>query len=339
MNRQKYPRLLALGLTLALLVALLAFFARAASAQDFDVPQDSTIRLTLGDAVRLAAQQNADGRERAQPRRRGEVARDAEPRRPAAERCRRRVVERGTHFQQRGTVPDRLPVAPGQPPLFDPARARSSGRSNVLDARARLRQSIYDPACDRSRSAARRRAVPAATPTSASPAEVAAHGGGERVSRRAARRRGVQRAPRRFDAGRRAASDRAGPAAGRHGRRRSTSRARARSSPARARSSSPRATSATAHARRARARHRLCRSSTSCSPTRSPTLPINGEPRARRSTRRGAPQSQAICRPLELQEVAARQQADARSGASGCRRVALADEGRPAQWPQLPADL
>jgi hypothetical protein len=39
----------ALGLTLALIVALLAFFARAASAQDFDVPQDSTIRLTLGD--------------------------------------------------------------------------------------------------------------------------------------------------------------------------------------------------------------------------------------------------------------------------------------------------
>src|SRR5947208_2346090 len=62
MIHQRYPRLVALGLTLALLVALLAFFARAASAQDFDVPtavpKDSTIRLTLGEAMRLATQLN-----------------------------------------------------------------------------------------------------------------------------------------------------------------------------------------------------------------------------------------------------------------------------------------
>ena len=36
MIHQRYPRLVALGLTLALLVALLAFFARAASAQESD---------------------------------------------------------------------------------------------------------------------------------------------------------------------------------------------------------------------------------------------------------------------------------------------------------------
>ena len=90
MIRQRYPRLVALGLTLALLVALLAFFARAASAQDFDVPQDSTIRLTLGDAMRLAAQLNPPVGSARSRVRRGAGARDAASRRPAAERARRR---------------------------------------------------------------------------------------------------------------------------------------------------------------------------------------------------------------------------------------------------------
>jgi len=57
MIQTRIPRPVAIGLTLALLVALLAFFARAASAQD--VGADSTVRLTLGDAVRIAARQNA----------------------------------------------------------------------------------------------------------------------------------------------------------------------------------------------------------------------------------------------------------------------------------------
>src|SRR4051812_28603263 len=57
MNRQHHPRLLSLALALTLLVALLAFVARAASAQG--VAGDSTIRLTLGEAVRLASRQNA----------------------------------------------------------------------------------------------------------------------------------------------------------------------------------------------------------------------------------------------------------------------------------------
>jgi hypothetical protein len=56
MNKPRFPRLVAIGLTLALLVALLAFFARAASAQE--VTADSTVRLTLGEAVRIAARQN-----------------------------------------------------------------------------------------------------------------------------------------------------------------------------------------------------------------------------------------------------------------------------------------
>jgi len=56
MNKLRIPRLLAIGLTLALLVALLAFFARSAAAQE--VTADSTVRLTLGQAVRIAARQN-----------------------------------------------------------------------------------------------------------------------------------------------------------------------------------------------------------------------------------------------------------------------------------------
>ena len=47
MNRPRFPRLVTIGLTLAVLVALLAFFARAAFAQE--VSADSTLRLTLGD--------------------------------------------------------------------------------------------------------------------------------------------------------------------------------------------------------------------------------------------------------------------------------------------------
>src|SRR5258707_10874248 len=56
MNCQSFPRIWSAGLTLTLLVALIAFLARAASAQE--VSSDSTIRLTLGETVRLAARQN-----------------------------------------------------------------------------------------------------------------------------------------------------------------------------------------------------------------------------------------------------------------------------------------
>src|SRR5438045_492031 len=56
MNCQSRPRFWSAGLTLTLIVALLAFLARVASAQ---ASADSTIRLTLGETVRLAARQNA----------------------------------------------------------------------------------------------------------------------------------------------------------------------------------------------------------------------------------------------------------------------------------------
>jgi hypothetical protein len=46
MNHRHYPRLLTVGATIALLVALLAFFARAAAAQS-GTP-DPPVRLPLG---------------------------------------------------------------------------------------------------------------------------------------------------------------------------------------------------------------------------------------------------------------------------------------------------
>ena len=58
MNCLSLPRLVSLGFKISILVALLAFLARVAAAQQ-PVTADTTIRLTLGEAVRLAARQNA----------------------------------------------------------------------------------------------------------------------------------------------------------------------------------------------------------------------------------------------------------------------------------------
>jgi outer membrane protein TolC len=170
---QKYQRLVALGLKLALLVALLAFFARVASAQDFDVPQDSTIRLTLGDAMRLATQLNpmvgsARSRVSAAQSRVTQNRADLLPNLSAS------VVERGSTFNSAALFPLDFPVAPGQPPLLDP-EGTLLGPLNVLDARAKLHQAVYDPsAVGRVRSS--RTTVQAAGADLANQAEVAAYG-------------------------------------------------------------------------------------------------------------------------------------------------------------------
>ena len=59
MNRLFFRRQISIGLALALIVALAAFFARTASAQQPTAAGDTTVRLTLGEAVRMAARQNA----------------------------------------------------------------------------------------------------------------------------------------------------------------------------------------------------------------------------------------------------------------------------------------
>lgn len=172
MISQRFQRLVALGLELALIVALLAFFARAVSAQDFDVPQDSTVRLTLGDAMRLATQLNpkvgsARGRVSAAQARVTQNRADLLPTVSAS------VVERGSTFNSAALFPLDFPVAPGQPPLLDP-EGTLLGPLNVLDARAKLHQSLYDPgAIGRVRGA--RTTVKAAGADLQNEAEVAAY--------------------------------------------------------------------------------------------------------------------------------------------------------------------
>ena len=164
---------------------------------------DSTIRLTLGDAVRLATQQNpkvgsARGRVSARA-----GARDAESRRPAADGLGvgRRAWQ---HVQQRGAVPARLPGRARTASAARSGTARSSVRSTCSTRARKLHQSVYDPgAIARVRGA--RTTVQAASADLANEAEVAAYDAANAYLARAARRRRVQRALRRFDARRRPA--------------------------------------------------------------------------------------------------------------------------------------
>lgn len=142
MNRQTFPRFVSLGLMLALLVALVAFFARAASAQR--APADSTIRLTLGEAVRLAARQNATV-ESARFRVESARARVTQRRADLLPNLSASASERSGTLNSAAAFPIEFPAAPGQQPLFDP-NGSIIGPHNVLDARATVTQRLFDPA-------------------------------------------------------------------------------------------------------------------------------------------------------------------------------------------------
>ena len=168
MIQQKYPRLVAIGFTLTLLVALLGFLARAASAQR--VAADSTIRLTLHDAVRLAARQNASV-ESARHRVEAAEARVTQRRADLLPTFSATVAEHGSTLNSAALFPIDFPSAPGQPPLFardgsllgplNGGQLFAAGlvlavpslvwepvadvRLNVFDARARVSQSLLDP--------------------------------------------------------------------------------------------------------------------------------------------------------------------------------------------------
>src|SRR3954468_18224531 len=117
MNCQRYPRILSLALMLTLLVALLAFFARAASAQDWEA--DSTIRLTLGQAVRLAAAQNPQVGS-ARSRLVGAQARVTQRRADLLPSFSLAARQTGSTFNSAALFPLDFPSAPGQPPQLDP---------------------------------------------------------------------------------------------------------------------------------------------------------------------------------------------------------------------------
>ena len=154
-------RPLTVGAFLTLVIALLAFVARSAAAQQ--AVADSAIRLTLGDAVRLAARQNA-AVEGALARVDAAKARVREKKADLLPNISGALAERGSTTNS-ATFPIEFPSAPGQAPLFDPNGA-ILGPVNTFDARARVTQSLYDPA-------ARTRVQTARTGVAAANADVA----------------------------------------------------------------------------------------------------------------------------------------------------------------------
>jgi outer membrane protein TolC len=140
MTHPLLPRLLRLGVKLTLLVALLAFFARVASAQQSERPRaDTALRLTLGQAVRLAAQQNV-AVEGARYRAQAAQARVTQRRADLLPNVSGAVSERRTTLNSAASFPIELPM-----PGIDP-RGSILGPLDVFDARARVSQSLFDVA-------------------------------------------------------------------------------------------------------------------------------------------------------------------------------------------------
>src|SRR5471032_2897940 len=107
MNCQPLPRLLSVSLKLVLLVALVAFLARTASAQG--TAGDTTIRLSLGEAVRLAARQNV-GVESARSRVEAAQARVTQKRADLLPNVSALASERRTTLNSAAAFPIELPV-------------------------------------------------------------------------------------------------------------------------------------------------------------------------------------------------------------------------------------
>jgi outer membrane protein TolC len=164
MNRQSLPRLLAVGLKLTLLVALIAFLARAAEAQG--TPTDTTLRLSLGEAVRLAARQNV-AVESARSRVEAAQSRVTQRRADLLPNVSGLATERRATLNSAAAFPIELPT-----PGIDP-RGSILGPLDVFDARARVTQSLYDPAA-RARVASARTSVEAATADVGQTADLAA---------------------------------------------------------------------------------------------------------------------------------------------------------------------
>jgi outer membrane protein TolC len=137
MDILRYPRLVAIGLTLPLLVAL---SAHTVAAQE--VAADSTVRLTLGEAVRIAARQNPQVGS-ARSRLGGAEARVTQRRADLLPSLSVAARQTGSTLNSAALFPIDFPSAPGQPPLFDP-NGSILGPLNVFDARARVSQTLLD---------------------------------------------------------------------------------------------------------------------------------------------------------------------------------------------------
>ena len=157
-----------LGVRLTLLVALLAFAARAVHAQEAASRQraDSTLTLSLADAMRLAARQNLIV---TSARTRVEVAasRVTQRRADLLPTIAGVASERRATLNSAAAFPIELPVA-----SIDP-RGSVLGPLDVFDARARVTQALFDPAA-RARIASARTNVSAATADVAQSSDIAA---------------------------------------------------------------------------------------------------------------------------------------------------------------------
>jgi outer membrane protein len=159
------PRFWSAGITLTLIVALLAFLARVASAQDVSA-DSTTIRLTLGETVRLAARQNVTV-ESARYRLEAAQARVTQKRADLLPNLSAAASERRTTLNSAAAFPIELPI-----PGIDP-NGSILGPLDVLDARARVSQSLFDPAA-RTRVQSARTSVAAADADVGQTADVAA---------------------------------------------------------------------------------------------------------------------------------------------------------------------
>lgn len=168
MNCHPISRSVSIGVVLTLIVALMAFAVRSATAQQ--PAADSVVHLTLGQAVRMASRQNA-AVEAAYARVDAAKARVTQRRADLLPSVRGDLVERGSTTNS-ATFPIEFPSVSGQPALVDP-NGSILGPVNVFDARARVSQMLYDPAA-RTRVQTARTGVAAANADAASIADLAA---------------------------------------------------------------------------------------------------------------------------------------------------------------------
>jgi len=131
---------------------------------------DTAIRLTLGGAIRLASRQNASV-EGAQSRLAAAKARVTQRRAEFLPNLSAAVGEHGSTINS-ATFPIDFPSVPGQPALFDP-RGSILGPVNALDVRARVSQTLFDPAA-RTKVETARLGVDAASADAANVADLAA---------------------------------------------------------------------------------------------------------------------------------------------------------------------
>jgi outer membrane protein TolC len=137
-------RFILLGRAAALTAAVAIGAAPALRAQQTPAPSlGQPVRLSLGDAARLAAHQS-NGVQTAEQRVAEAVARVRQSRAALLPELSANALQSGRTFNS-VTFGISLPSAPGQPPLFNPD-GEVLGPVNTLDLRGRVQANIIDPA-------------------------------------------------------------------------------------------------------------------------------------------------------------------------------------------------